>query len=161
MDIKRVPPSILVALGLAACGPRVDTEDDAAESSASQSGSVTETTTGACLSTVGPCLGAPNTSSGPCLGAPQTTTGPCLEVQTTTCLASTSGFTDSGTDSSGTGSDTGGTTFSPCLAPKGDREPPPGEHNPTASAAPVRSNVLERVLERGVLPADVAKKLKT
>jgi hypothetical protein len=151
MDLRKLPPSMLLTLGLA-CGDGKSSDET--------------TTVNACLSPPDP-TGMMET--GPCLGMeePLTTTGG------DDTLGSTSGST--GTD---TGS--GGSTFGPCLSP----EPPTGSGTDTETDTdtgtgtgtgtgtegtsgmmgdelpPSRAAALERVLDRGTLPPDVAARLR-
>lgn len=157
MDLKKLPPSLLVALGLAGCGPSVD--DDTTEGNAETS------TTDASTSSVGPCLSPPGETVGPCLDSvtvgpclePQTgTVGPCLDVppgtSTGVCLqpppttGSTGGDTDTDTD---TDSDSDGGTDTGTTGGAGEGQ-----------AADPRGAILGRLLDSGVLPADVASKLR-
>ena len=101
MDLKRLPPSLLVALGLAATGADAP-----------------GCTTGACLDVAGP-----ETTGSLCLSAPfpETTTGPCLDVgplgssgsgfetgsTVGPCLDVAPGTTTTGTPTTGTGSSSG------------------------------------------------------
>lgn len=168
MDLKRLPPSLLVALGLAGCGPAVDdglTGGDSGDSQTSTGG-----TSGTTATTVGPCLDV-GESVGPCLEPPPMmtsggTTGTGGETGSSTNMSSTGeGGTDTGTTGGdGTGSGTTGaaeTGTGPCLVPPGvppmaedDRS---GAFDPPASQA--RSEILNRLLEAGVLPVDVAARL--
>ncbi len=169
MDIKKLPPSILVALGLAGCGPTVSSDDDGAGEGSASASETQEPTTSACLD-VDPtnCLSSTGFTTGPCLGAPQTTTGPCLSTtgfppETTSSSGSGSGSEDSGSESGTDSGSTsaGATTVGPCLAPPpNEGEPIPGEAELHSRAAPARSDVVDGILARGVLPPDVAKKLK-
>ena len=155
MDLKKLPPSLLVALGLG-CGPSVP--DDEAGDGSPTSADAGPTTT-ACLiapETVGPCLDGNFTSTGPCLEPPGDTgsdTGFNTEAGT-----GTSG-TDTGTSTAGSsssGSDTGTfateTATSVCL----------GGIAPDAPDARLdgQQGVRERLIEAGVLPNDVAERLK-
>ncbi len=172
MDLKRLPPSLLVALGLTGCGPAVDDGSTGKDSSGSQ------TDTSDSSDTVGPCLtpwestsGAMGTSSvGPCLG--MVTTGPILDVGSTVgpCLAPplpTSSGTDTDTDTSGGDDMESGTTggadtgVGPCLVPPSAPQDPVGDRGGAFGAPPAqaRSVILERLLQAGVLPDDVADRL--
>lgn len=154
MDLRKLPPSMLLTLGLA-CGPGKGSD---------------ETTVDACLT--------PATTDEPSTGPGSDTdidTGPCLDVGP--CLSEDTGETTTGT--TGTGG-SGDSTFGPCLSP----EPPTstgtgsgsdsGSSSDTGSGsdsgttgamedepAPSRAAALERVLERGTLPADVAARLRS
>jgi len=151
MDLKKLPPSMVLMLGLA-CGDKE--------------------TLGPCLSpattddtgpspTVGPCLDVDPTVS----SVGETETGPCL---------STTGWEQTSTGTTGsTGADS---TIGPCLSP----EPPTGTGTETdtgtgtggdtdtdgttgmmgAEPSDSRAAALERVLSRNVLPADVAARLR-
>jgi hypothetical protein len=76
MDIKRLPPSLLVALGLG-CGPSVNPDDDSAGDASDSRGSTAEASTSACLDV--PIETTGDTTTGPCLGQEPTTVGPCLK----------------------------------------------------------------------------------
>ena len=115
-------------------------------------------TTTACLiapwteSATGPSTDTDGTEAstvGPCLFAPPTDTGP--DTGTTS---------SSGSGSEGTDTDTDSTSIGPCL------EPPltgSGTGDTTSAGlsdeAPDHETVIGKVLERGVLPPDVAAKL--
>ena len=147
MDLRRVPVSVLVALGLSGCGPDVDDKESSGSASASTSGSTTEPTVGPCLSPPGTCL----SSTGPCLkfDVPPETTGP----ETTTM-----GTDGTGTGGTGTEGDT--TTTGPCLDPPPDAAPslPSAEQRQSgATDVPSRAEVLERL--GAALPADVLARL--
>ena len=152
MNLRKLPPSMLLTLGLACNGGK--SSDD------------TTTTVNACLSPIDPT----EVSTGPCLSTSGLTntsdivTGPCLDV------SDESGFTTTGTGG------TGGSTFGPCLSP----EPPTGTGTETGTDTGTgsgtdtdgttgmmgdeptssRAAALERVLDRGTLPADVAARLR-
>lgn len=136
MDLKKLPPSILLALGLACgdddkssetVGPCLDvdpTASSATDSATSTSGTDTGTPT------VGPCLDVdPSTTddTGP------VTTGPCLEPPLET--------TGGDTDTDGTGGSTGSETTGGAL-----------------SDAPDRQRSLERFAD--ALPEDVLSRLR-
>jgi len=147
MDLKRLPPALLLALGLS-CGddsqgtttgmdPTVDPNETTVDPN--------ETTTGPCLSTSGFTSTSPSSSVGPCLDVGddattttmgETSTGPCLAPEP----PDSSGSSDGG-GSDDTGTSTGGSTG--MLEAPADRE-----------------TALRRVLERGALPADVAQRLR-
>ena len=165
MDIKRLPPSILVALGLAGCGPQIDPDDDSAGdatgSSSTSEGSSNDVSTSACLDFDPDSTGGYTT--GPCLGQ-ATTTGPCLAPEVTTSGSESGSGSDTetgGSGSSGPGEDSGGdgTTMGPCLAPPGDA-PDPGVVPKAAASASARADILERLRASGVLPPDIAAKLE-
>ncbi len=133
---------------------------------------------GPCLSPVVPTTGdsTAGSSVGPCLGMVTTgpildvgaTVGPCLEPPLPTSTGpDTSTDTDTDTDTSGddgtdsattTGGDTG---VGPCLVPPSAPVDPVGDHGVgAASPAPkARSAILDRLLQAGVLPDDVAARL--
>jgi hypothetical protein len=167
MNLRKLPPSMLLALGLA-CTPEGEGSDAVSTcllyfppdgtSSTSTSGSTTSADVG-----TSPCLK---------LDLPQweTSTSACLEPPWETGFESSSGSdtgTGSGTGSgsdSGSGSGTDGTTtVSACLvppdAPPGDSSAP-YESTLAPHAADSRRQALERLLDRGTLPADVAARLR-
>lgn len=147
MDLKKLPSSMVLMLGLA-CN-----DND----------------------TLGPCLSPATTDD-----STYPTVGPCLDVDPS--ITSGVGTSGSGTTSSGS-TDTGGTgadsTVGPCLSPP---EPSTGTDTGTGTGTgtdtgsgtdtdgttgmmsdeppPSRAAALERVLERGVLPPDVAARLR-
>jgi len=143
MNLRKLSPSMLLTLGLA-CGDGKNTDD---------------------TTTVNACLSPPDPT--------EVETGPCLDVGplTTTGGDDTIGNTSSG----GTGTDTGtaGSTFGPCLSP----EPPTGTDTDTGTDTGTgtesstgmmgdepptsRAAALERVLDRGTLPPDVAARLRS
>ncbi len=139
MDLTRLPPSLLLALGLAAC-----TEDK-------------ETSTSACLDigpateTSGASTGSMETSTSACLGVEPTTgdttgitSGPCLDITSGPCLApepTTDTDTDADTEGTSTGAADTGTT--------GD-----------ALAAAPRADVVDRLADHGILPPDVVARLR-
>lgn len=151
MDLRKLPPSMLLTLGLA-CSDGKSSDD---------------------TSTVNACLSPPeettDVATGPCLDVDPTevATGPCLDVGPLT------GTTDTGTTGTTDGADS---TFGPCLSP----EPPTGTGTDTGTGtgtggetdtdgttgmmndAPPssRAAAIERVLDRGTLPADVAARLR-
>jgi hypothetical protein len=155
MDLRKLPPSMVLTLGLA-CGDGKSSD---------------ETTVESCLSTM---PGMESTSLGPCLDI-----GPCLSEETS--------FPTTGESTSGSsGSSSADSTFGPCLSP----EPPTGTDTGTGTGSgtdtgsgsdtdsatdtdatgttgmmsdelpPSRAAALERVLERGTLPPDVAARLR-
>jgi hypothetical protein len=133
MPPRPIPPSILVALGLAACGPCLDiavpTDTDDTD---------TDTDTG-----VGPCLSPPldtgdtDTGVGPCLDVPppDTGVGPCLSPPL----------------------DTGDTSEPPSTA---DTAADPDTDAPAAFSGARRDALIEELVRSGVLPADVAARLR-
>jgi hypothetical protein len=146
MDTRRLPPALLIALGLIACG------DDG-----------TEVSTSACLSFTGePATETGSSGSGSDSGSDSgsetsdgtgTTFGPCLDVEPPT--STTTGGTGSGSDDS--------TTVGPCLVP----EPPTstGESDSSGTTtdsggAADRDELVQTLIGRGVLPDDVAAKLR-
>lgn len=153
MDLKRLPPSLLVALGLVGCGPAVDDGTTEGNSGSSSTGG-SASTVGPCLDviTVGPCLVPPSTTVGPCLDATlDTTIGPCLLPPLTGSTGTGSGTgtdtdvdTDTDTDTDGSEGTDGGTT---------------GGASEGQTAEP-RGAILGRLLDAGVLPPDVASKLR-
>lgn len=154
MNLRKLPPSMLLTLGLA-CGDGKSSDET--------------TTVNACLSPIDPTA----VETTPCLsttGMGNTSdvdTGPCLDVGP--CLSESTGF-----GTSGSSSGTGGSTFGPCLSP----EPATGTSTDTGSGTDTgtdtdgttgmmaeepptsRAAALERVLDRGTLPADVAARLR-
>src|SRR5688572_13102493 len=101
MDIKRLPPSILVALGLAGCGPRIEPDDDTAGDASDSQDASGEVSTSACLD-VDPTdrTSTGELTTGPCLGQEYTTSGPCLapELPTSTGESETGSGSGSGSD---------------------------------------------------------------
>jgi hypothetical protein len=140
VDVRRIPVPILLALGLGGCSTV-----SACLSIAATEGGTDISTTGPCLQPpdVGPCLDPFTTGSclaeGPCLD-PDTTTGPCLGIATSEDSGSSGSSTETGTGSTDTGTETG-----------------TGEDSSTTTA---RSDVLKRLLDRGVLPDDIAARLE-
>jgi hypothetical protein len=144
MNLRKLPPSMLLTLGLA-CGDG-KTSDEATTVSACLTPDPTEAVTG-------PCLGAePDTETGPCLSttgwgstdtdgssSADSTFGPCLSPEPPTSTG-----TDTGTDT-GTGGET-------------DTE---GTTGMMGDAPPSRAAAIERVLERATLPPDVAARLRS
>jgi hypothetical protein len=174
MDLKKLPPSMLALLGLGCPGMQacLSPPVDSAETSTSEVES----------NTVGPCLSPPLDSSsgadtgsssgvdtgsssgsgsvGPCLSPPEETFGTDTDTSGDT---GSSGLGSSGGSDTGSGTD-GGSTLGPCLAPPGllPDDTPDSLALDTSPAAPAGSRraALERVLDRGVLPADVAARLR-
>lgn len=139
MNLRKLPPSMLLTLGLACNGGKGSDDTTAADS-------------------------GPTTTSGTETMGSSTTLGPCLDI-------------DPATTSEGTGTSGADSTFGPCLSP----EPPTGTGTDTGTGTGTgtdsgtdtdgttgmmldepssRAAVLERVLERGTLPADVAARLR-
>lgn len=143
MNLRKLPPSILLALGLA-CGDDEGSSDTVVDTCLSPA-TTNDGTLSACLD-IGPCLsttGLPtNTSTGMAdsSSGAEVSTGPCLSPPETT-------GTDTGSESSSgteTGVDTGTSTGADMM----------GDQVTSRSAA------VERVLERGALPPDVAERLR-
>lgn len=149
MDLKKLPSSMVLMLGLAC------TDQD----------------------TLGPCLSPATTDDG---SSP--TVGPCLDVDpSVTSEVGTSGSGTTSIGSTDTGSTGADSTVGPCLSPP---EPSTGTDTGTDTGTgtdtdtgtgtdtdgttgmmndappPSRAAALERVLERGVLPPDVAARLR-
>ena len=142
MNLRKLPPSMLLTLGLA-CNAGKGSDDTTAADSGPTTTSGSETMG---TSTLGPCLDIdPATSSdGTGTSGADSTFGPCLSPEPPTGTGTDTGTgtgtgTDSGTD---TDTDTDGTTGIMLDEPSS------------------RAAVLERVLERGTLPADVAARLR-
>ena len=138
MDTKKLPPTLLIALGLVGCG------DDGGEVS-----------TSACLSlgsmtsegTTDATAGSESSSSSD--SNSETTFGPCLDAPLST--TSTTDPTGTGT---GTGTDTDPDTDTDTDATG------TGESDSSGSAgAQDRDDVVRTLLDRGILPHDVATKL--
>jgi hypothetical protein len=153
MNLRKLPPSMLLTLGLA-CGDGKSTDETTTVNACLSPPDPTEMGTGSSSAsegtTFGPCLDiGPVTSTGELTGTgssgADSTFGPCLTPEPPTGTSGTDTGTDSGTDT-GTDSGTGteGTT-----GMMGDELPP------TSRAA-----ALDRVLDRGTLPADVAARLR-
>jgi hypothetical protein len=149
MNLRKLPPSMLLTLGLA-CGDGKGSDD-------------TTTTVNACLSPIDPT---------------EVSTGPCLDIDPSATAGETTSD-ETGLTGTGTGTGTGGSTFGPCLSP----EPPTGTGTDTGTGTESgtgtdtgtgtgttgmmddepptsRAAALERVLDRGTLPADVAARLR-
>jgi hypothetical protein len=164
MDLKKLPPSMLVLLGLGCPGVQacLSPPVDSAEASSSE-----PITVSACLS---PPLDSTTStsSSGSGSGSGESEVGPCLSPPGDTFgteTGSDSGTgtgTSSGSDSgSGSGSE-GGTTVGACLAPPGIQPDDTPESLASATRSPAaamsRREALERVL--AALPSDVAARLR-
>lgn len=165
MNLKKLPPSMLMALGLG-CVAEACLSPPIEPTESSTSGA-----TGPDSNTVGPCLSAPmeststgtmgsGTSSGTGDSTAGMTTGPCLAPEPET-------DTEFGTDTdTGTGSDSGGSgTMGACLAPPGiapDHDPSDVVMGSADAEGPAgdRKVAVERVLDRDLLPADVAERLR-
>lgn len=173
MDIKRLPPSLLVALGLVGCGPAVDDGSTGADSGDAQ------TSTGESTESVGPCLtpwgsthdATSQGSVGPCLGMVGTTVGPCLLPELSTS-SGTDTDTDTDPDDTDTGTSSGGGTDSgstggedsgvgPCLVPPNVLGDGPGALGTRRVDAQSRSRILSRLLDADILPPDVAERLRS
>jgi hypothetical protein len=149
MDFSKLPPSLLVALGLTTAGcTRVTTCLSIAETEG-DTGTDTDpdTSTSACLSPLTD-TSATEFTTGPCLTAPQTTssTGPDTD-------------TDTDTDS--------GTTVGPCLEPPLTTSGPDTDTDTdgttggsTSARAPSRARVLEKLASEGILPPDITRRLR-
>jgi hypothetical protein len=153
LDLRRIPPAVLVALGLEACGETVSTclsmmltsEDDGGTSGTdASSDSPTE-------SDVGPCLGQ----------IPTTDDGQVDTSSTGAGSTDSTGTSGTGTSTSDSGSDDGAeTSTSVCLAPPPDAPPPDDDDD--ATAAPARASGWHASFTRvaAKLPADVAARLR-
>jgi len=148
MDLKKLPPSMLLVLGLACDSGNGDSTSDSstvgpclsppAETSAGTSSTNTSGATGM-DSTMGPCLGVDPTAAetgatAGTMGTGEVSTGPCLTPEPE------STGTDSGSGTEGGSGTTGG------------MEAPPSES---------RAQALQRMLDRGALPSDVAARLRS
>jgi hypothetical protein len=153
LDLRRIPPAVLVALGLEACGETVSTclsmmltsEDDGGTSGTdASSDSPTE-------SDVGPCLGQIPTTDD---GSVDTSTSDSGSTTGTETSGTGTGTSDSGSD------DGAETSTSVCLAPPPDAPPPDGDD--AATAAPARASGWHASFTRvaAKLPADVAARLR-
>ncbi len=157
MDVNKLPPSLLVALGLAGCGPSVETPP--AGTDGMSGGSLEGPMTTACLEC--PIDTCPDVTTGPCLAEAEvsaclepwtsdvsdaTSLGPCLQPDTTfiadTETVGTSG-TDTDTDTDGSSSDSSGTTT-----------------GTTADARTERADLLRKLVDSGILPTDLATRLR-
>ena len=174
MKLSSVPRSILTALGLAvpaapACNPTCLSTTGAETSSPSTTSGLSATSTsGPCLS---PTSGASLTSSGPCLSPP-----PTSDFTTDFTTGSTGGSTGTGPDTdtdtdTATGTGTGSSSSSgsgPCLSPPSETGMPclgvlDEDHAvPSQETAPgsLREAAIARVLASGLLPPDVAARLR-
>lgn len=147
MDLKKLPPSMLLVLGLACDSGNGDSTSDSStvgpclSPPVETSDGTTSATSGGMDSTMGPCLDIDPTAAETGATAGTMGTG---EVSTGPCLTPEPGST--GTDSgSGSGTEGGsGTT--------GGMEAPPSES---------RAQALQRMLDRGALPSDVAARLRS
>jgi hypothetical protein len=172
MQLRRIPPRILIALGLStACGPQ---DKEVGDSGTEATGPCLDVATTACLGAlpttgdpVGPCLDIAtsgclsrcldSTTGGSFIDPSDSSFGPCLDVAQTD--SSDSG-TDSGSDS---GTDSGSTTgFNPCLAPEppDDSPAPPDDEAADLADSSPRGAVLDRVLSSGRLPPDIMARLR-
>lgn len=172
MDLKKLPPSMLVVLGLSgeactttqAClSPPYEPDETGTSTSSDSATGVGTTAVGE--SEVGPCLGAMEETGFDTGVATTTTTATGTGTGSDTGMATfgTGSGTDGDTGTTGSGEE-GGSTVGPCLAPPGiEVEPTPDEV--AATDAPVaeadsRREALRRVLGREALPADVAARLR-
>jgi len=139
MNLSKLPPHLLMTLGLSSCVVEACLSPDPTEI-AGTTGPSDDITTG---------TGRDTTSTGPCLGAPMDSTG-----------------TDTGT---GTGSDTGtggdATSVGPCLgvqmdSTRADSDTSRGGMLDEPPLPNTRAAAVERVLSRGTLPADVLERLR-
>ena len=141
MDTRRLPPALLMALGLAGCGG----DDDGG--------------------TTGPCLDiAPMTSTGTDTTTATTSETDPSDTSTSACLE-VEPMTTSSTSAEGSGSDSDSgdsTSLGPCL----DAPPPTSTSGDESSggstgagAADDRDEVVRTLVGRGILPDDVAAKL--
>lgn len=154
MDLRRIPPAMLVALGLEGCGEQVSTCLSMMIPTSEDEGTSGSTGDDATESDVGPCLGQlPTTDTG--IDGTGTDTG------------SSSGSDTSGTDETSTGTESGTddgaeTSTSVCLAPPPDGDVPP-DGEALVEAAPARGIGWQAAFSRvaGKLPADVAARLGT
>ena len=170
MDLRRIPSTVLVALGLA-CGPSVEDDGSASTCLSTLSGDDDGTDVGSCLSE---CLGMlPTTedgtttedesdvdscldATGPCLSPPEETTdsGSSFIVVTDSSDSGTStdSGTDSGTSDSGT-SDSGTSDSGTSGSTSGGAE----DESPRARSW---REAMQRMEDGGALPADVLAKLR-
>ena len=141
MNLRKLPPSMVLALGLVACGDDGSQESEAGPCLSidpTEVGSATDTSTGSGSDSSGSSSGTTGGDSGTASSGSSgadTTFGPCLDIRPTGSDTGTGGDSGSGSGSSGG---------------MGVDEP----------VAPSRAEVTERVLERGTLPADVAARLR-
>ncbi|MCA9708240.1 MAG: hypothetical protein KDK70_20475 [Myxococcales bacterium] len=136
MDLRKLPPSVVLALGLVACG-----DDGSQESEAGPCLSIDPTEVGSTSNTSNTSTsGTGSTGSTGSTGEGTSSTG-VADVSTGPCLSPPESTTSTATGSdSGSDSDTGGIKFD--------------------LGAPTRNDATRRVLERGTLPADVAERLR-
>ncbi|MCA9717752.1 MAG: hypothetical protein H6713_31410 [Myxococcales bacterium] len=173
MQTTRIPFHILVGLGLtvgadacggvSACLSMAPTDSSTASSTDTTEG-VSSTSAGTSAGTSGSSA-TTDISTGPCLGAPYTTEDPpATSSESDTGTGSTSDTTAT-TGETDTGTTGDSTTTGPCLAPM-----PTGDVLPDDPLAPPRAEeleepgrraVIERVLSRDDLPADVLARLRT
>lgn len=139
MNLRKLPPSMLLALGLTGCGDEPDMGV-----CLSVTGPATNTTNDSATSTTATSTTGESEEVGPCLDV-----GPCLfDVpplpETSTSGTDTGTGDDTGTDT-GSGTDTGGSGSSSggMFGPESDRE-----------------EALQRMIDRGALPPDVAERLR-
>jgi hypothetical protein len=136
MNVERLPPSLLLALGLG-CGPSGSPDDGGGEGIGTNPATTADTTFGG-----GPFTSSESTEND------TTTFSPCLldlgGGLGTTGSTGTSSGSGSGTDTD-TDTDTGGTESGSSSGSNGGME--------------AGADVMQRVLASGVLPPDVARKL--
>jgi hypothetical protein len=138
MDTSKLPPLIAMSLGLLGCVAEPCLSFDPSEgTSTGGTGTAGESGSGSESTAFNPCLGAVDTT-GPCLSPPMDSSGTGSD---------TGGSSESGTGSDTGGSDTGGSDTGTTGAMLDE---------PPAS----RAAAVERVLERGTLPADVLARLR-
>ncbi len=163
MSESKVPSKILVALGLTgvaaktACGPCLDY--DTTTTGPCLQYTTSATSTAVCLdytTGTGPTDTGDTTTTSACL---TTTTGACLDYTTTGPCLDTTGTTDTGGKDTG-GPDTGnpdtGGVVTVCL----DYAISDTPDEPKAVPGADREQATRDVLERGVLPEDVAALLR-
>lgn len=181
MNLRKLPPSMLLVLGLApegCVGPclSLGSFDDTVQPPING----TSTTTGINTSDVGPCL---SPEDGPCLSPDLgsfDSTGSSTDSGSDSGSSGTWGSSsgsDSGSSSTGdgsgsdsssgsdSGSGTGEASTGPCLAPPGiapDDTPEEVATAPSPGLPPdSRRDALQRLLDRQALPADVASRLRS
>ena len=149
MNLARLSPAILVALGLGLASCEATACLSLADEGPGVTGETAGTTgTGMATGSTGMASTGSGSSSGVMTGssgADTTTIGPCLSQPETDSVSGSGSDSDSGSGSgSGSGSDSGGSS-------SGGMEALPGDS---------RDDALQRVLDRGALPADVAARLR-
>lgn len=144
MDLRKLPTSMLLALGLVACGDDGSQESETGPCLSfdpTEQGSGSGTGTGTGSGTDIGSTGADGSSGSTTGGSSDTTFGPCLGP-----LPSTETGTETGPD---TGSDSGSGSGTTGM-----------DAQDAQDAAPTRAEAMARLLERGTLPADVAARLQ-